>query len=296
MLPVVSTVVLVLMLCMLLAVTGCGDDDPDRKVTSLTIGWNPWDEGIAISFLWRRILADRGYQVKMMMLDIAPIYAGLARGDLELYFNAWLPVTHEDYWEEYGPRIEDLCVYFTEGTLELTVPAYVEEVNSIEDLPGNSDLFDGTIVGIEPGTGLMRVVLEDIMPGYSLEDEYEVIETSTTTMLAELARAVGKKQPIVVTLWHPQWAYSVYDLKDLEDPKGLFGASENFHVLGREGFRETYPEIAGWISNFRMTDKQMADLVALVVEEYGIGREDEAITFWLEDPENQALLESWLAP
>jgi len=290
-----------------LAVTACGDEEPtattEAPATTETpsggdlgevrIGWIAWDECIATTYLWKRILEDEGYSVSLTQLDAAPVYAGLAAGDIDFFTDAWLPTTHEDYWNEYGDQLEDINVWYDKGTLELTVPTYLEDINSIADLKGNADMFGGVIVGIEPGAGLTRLTREAVMPGYEL-DGYELLEGSTPAMLAELDRAIDREEPIVVTLWRPHWVYGAHDLKDLDDPEGLFGEGDKDHVLARPGFTEDHPDVAQWLSSFKMDDASLAALSLVVIDEYGEGREEEAIEAWLGDPANQALVDGWL--
>jgi hypothetical protein len=87
-------------------------------------------------------------------------------------------------------------------------------------------------------------------------------------MLAELERAYGNEEPIVVTLWHPHWAYGAYDLKDLEDPEGVMGEAEELHAIARAGFSDDCPTVAGWISNFELDGDSLAELTNLVINEY----------------------------
>ena len=42
-----------------------------------------------------------------------------------------------------------------------------------------------------------------------------------------------------MTLWHPFWANTTYDMRDLKDPKGALGKGEGLHFLGREASRRT---------------------------------------------------------
>lgn len=272
------------------AIVGCGGEGEAKNIE---IGWIPWDEDVAVTYLWKNILEGEGYTVTLTQLDVAPVYAGLAQGDLDLFFDAWLPVTHEDYWEQYGDQLEDIKIWYDKGTLELSVPDYVEDVNSIADLKGKADAFGGQIVGIEPGAGLMRKTREDVMPGYEL-DGFTLVEGSTPGMLAELERAINANEPIVVTLWHPHWAYAAYEIKDLEDPENLFGGSENLHVLGRDGFESDFPEVAGWLANFEMADEELATLENLVIQDYETGQEEQAVEEWLSDESNQQLVDGWL--
>jgi len=259
---------------------------------TIKIGWIPWGEDIAATYLWKNVLETQGYTVELMQLEVAPVYSGLAQGDVDLFLDAWLPATHEDYWAEYGDQLEDLAVWYDKGLLTWAVPTYVE-TDSIADLKGNADTFDGKIIGIEPGSGLMRVSREDVKPGYELDD-YEVVEGSTPAMLAELDRATTREEPIVVTLWRPHWAYAAFDIKDLKDPKGLLGEAENLHALARPGFSDDFPTLAGWMSNFAMSDDALASLEQLVLRDYDDGQEEAAVEDWLSDPANQEIVNSWL--
>lgn len=259
---------------------------------TIKIGWIPWDEDIAATYLWKRVLEDEGYTVELTQLDVAPVFEGVASGDLDLFLDAWLPSTHEDYWAEYGDRLEDLAVWYDNGLLTWAVPEYMD-VDSIEDLAGLEGELDGRIVGIEPGAGLTRVSREAVMPGYGL-DAFELVEGSTPAMLAELERAIKDEAPIVVTLWRPHWAYSVFPIKDLADPEGALGEAEEIHAVARVGFSDDFPEVAEWMAAFRMNDDQLAGLEDLVLNEYGAGQEEAAVDEWLSDAGNRALVDGWL--
>jgi len=267
-------------------------ETPSVDADPIEIGWVPWDEDIAVTYLWKHILEGEGYEVNLTQLDIAPVYAGVAEGDLDLYLDAWLPITHGDYADEYDENWEYLSVWNDNGLLTWAVPDYVD-VQSIADLKGQSDMFDGQIIGIEAGAGLMRLSKDAVIPGYGLE-EYTLVEGSTSAMLAELDRAVSNEEPIVVTLWRPHWAYGAYPMRDLEDPEGHLGGAEELHVVAHKGFSDEYPEVAEWLTNFKLSDEQIGSLTNTVIQEYGTGQEAEGIEDWLSDPANQALVDGWL--
>ncbi len=288
-----------------LVLAACGNDDDngddpvdpgdaapgDTACDSVSIGWIPWDEDIAVTYLWAALLDEQGVDTELTQLDVGPVFAGVAGGDLDLFLDAWLPATHEDYWEEFGDDMESLAIWYDEGTLEITVPAYLDDVNTIADLADNADLFDSQIIGIEPGAGLTRITREEAMPAYGLDD-WELLDASTTAMLAELDRAYNAEEPVVVTLWHPHWAYGAYDLKDLEDPEGVMGEAEELHAVARADFRDDCPEVADWISNFELDTDSLAELTNMVINEYDT--EEEGVEAWLSDDDNRSLADSWI--
>lgn len=258
---------------------------------TISIGWMPWEEAIAVTNLWNAILEENGYEVEQEQLDPGIVFDGIASGDLDIFLDAWLPNTHSQYMDEYGENVEDLGSWLDEAPLTWTVPEYVDEVDSIEDLPDNVDLFDGQIVGIEPGAGLTRISLEEVIPTYGLEEAgFELVESSTPAMLSELEAAIDNEEPILVTLWRPHPAYARYDLKDLEDPENALGDADQIHALARTGFAEDHPEAAAALENFQFEHDALSELTVQVLEEEG--QELENARAWLE--ENQDIVEPWL--
>lgn len=225
-----------------------------------------WDEDIAVSHLWKYALEQKGYTVELPQVDIGPAFAGVAKGDFDLFFDTWLPTTHEDYWNRYQDQVEDIGVWYDKATLNIAVPEYVQ-AETIADLKGMAGTFDGTITGIDSGAGLTRVTRDEAMPTYGLQD-YELRTSSTTAMLSALQKATEAKEPIVVTLWHPHWAYSAFPIKDLADPKGAMGGAEEIHVIGREGFGEDFPELNKALKSFEIDDETLGSLENTVLQEH----------------------------
>ncbi|MFH8256655.1 ABC transporter permease/substrate binding protein [Streptomyces roseolus] len=247
----------------------------------ISIGYIPWDEGIASTYLWKELLERRGYEVETKQLEAGALYTGLAGGQLDFQTDAWLPVTHASYLEKYGNKLEDLGSWYGPTSLELSVPSYVKDVKSLADLKGKGDRFKGRIVGIEPSAGMMGILKDKVLKEYGLEGEYEVVDGSTPGMLAELKRAYDREEPVVVTLWSPHWAYSAHDLTKLADPKGVWGKGDGVHTLARKGFSEENPEVGAWLKDFELSEKQLTGLEA-EIQESGKGKEQEAVRTWLD--------------
>ncbi|MFC8295670.1 ABC transporter permease/substrate binding protein [Streptomyces sp. NPDC057242] len=259
--------------------TGSGSAGGNGKKVS--IGYIPWDEGIASTYLWKELLERRGYEVDTKQLEAGALYTGLAGGQLDFQTDSWLPVTHAQYWEKYKNDLEDLGSWYGPTSLELSVPSYVKGVDSLADLKGKAGQFKGRIVGIEPSAGMMGILKDKVLKEYGLEGEYKVVDGSTPGMLAELKRAYERKEPVVVTLWSPHWAYSAHELKKLKDPKGSWGRGDGVHTLARKGFTEENPEVGAWLKDFELSEKQLTDLEA-VIQETGKGKEQQAVRTWLD--------------
>jgi glycine betaine/proline transport system substrate-binding protein len=270
------------------------DDEDGGEITgqgdTISIGWMPWEEAIAVTNLWQAILEENGFEVEQQQLDPGLVFEGVSTGDLDLFLDAWLPNTHADYWDQYSEDVEDFGQWLDDAPLTWTVPAYVDEVDSIADLADNADLFNGTITGIEPGAGLTNISQNEVIPTYGLEDDFELLESSTPAMLSELDNAIQNEEPILVTLWRPHPAYAEYDLKDLEDPENALGDPDSIHAIARAGFGDDYPELAEALQNFQFEHDALSELEVQVLEEEG--QELEGAEAWLD--ENRDLVNEWL--
>ncbi|MGW1955157.1 ABC transporter permease/substrate binding protein [Streptomyces sp. NPDC001920] len=260
------------------------------KGKEITIGYIPWDEGIASTFLWKELLERRGFEVDTTQYAAGPLYTGVATGQIDFQTDAWLPTTHAEYWKKYGKQLDDLGSWYGPTSLELSVPSYVKGVDSLADLKGRADTFKGKIIGIEPSAGMMGLLKDTVLEKYGLKGTYEVVDGSTPAMLAELKRAYAKKEPVVVTLWSPHWAYSDYDLRKLKDPEGAWGKGDGVHTLARKGFAEENPEVGEWLKNFSMTEEQLTGLESRITKA-GKGKEQDAVRAWLE--RNPGLVDKW---
>ncbi|MFF1322809.1 ABC transporter permease/substrate binding protein [Streptomyces chartreusis] len=260
------------------------------KGKELKIGYIPWDEGIASTYLWKELLERRGFKVTTSQYAAGPLYTGLATGQIDFETDSWLPTTHAEYWKKFGKQLEDLGSWYGPTSLELSVPSYVKGVNSLEDLKNNASKFKGKIIGIEPSAGMMGMLKDTVLKKYGLEGTYEVVDGSTPAMLAELKRAYAKKEPVLVTLWSPHWAYSDYDLTKLKDPKGAWGKGDGVHTLARKGFAGDNPEVGKWLKDFSMTEKQLTGLESQITKA-GKGKEQDAVRTWLK--QNPGLLDKW---
>ena len=274
------------------------DDDADvEDAGEITIGFiEGWSEGVAASYLWGALLEAEGYDVNMEPIAEAGIlYQGIAAQDVDLYVAAWLPLTHESYWDANEGDLEHIGTWYEEALLALSVPQYVADdhgVTSLADLADNADLFDSTITGIEPGAGMMGIAADSVMPTYGIDD-WDLLESSTAAMLTEWESAYNNEEPIVVTLWEPHWAYAAWDIHNLEDPEGAWGDLDQMQVVGWTGFSDEFPEVAGWLGNFSLQSDEIGELMDYVTVQAEDGEQMEYAQMWLDDG-GQDIADGWM--
>lgn len=259
------------------------------QLDPIRFGYVLWDSEIASTHVLAAVIEDElGYETDLIAVDAGPMYIGLAQGDLDLSVSVALPVTHANYWEQYGDRLIDLGRNLDGAFVGLVVPEYVT-VDSLADLNEYADRFDGQIIGIDPGAGIMDLT-EQALEVYGLTD-FELVDGSDPAMIAALDRAVERGDWIVITGWDPHWKWVVYDLKYLEDPEGLYGEIQGSNTVITPGFAEKAPEdLLNLLDNFYWSPDDMG-VVMLDINQHDVDPWD-AARDWIAN--NRDIVESWL--
>ncbi len=267
----------------LLLATACGNSQKsDRE--EVTILYPNWAEGVALTYLSKVVLEEKGYDVDLINLEPGLIYGELSKENSkgDLFLDAWLPHTHKEYWADYGDKLVKLGEAFSGGTTGLVVPGYVT-INSIEELNAHRDRFGGEIIGIGSGAGIHAATLKAIEE-YDLD--YEQITSSGPAMVASLDKAVKRDEWIVITGWKPHFKWMNFDLKYLEDPKGVY-PTDVCAIISRRGFEEDMPEVAAFYRQFNLNEDYLYSLMAAIDEQ---GEETGAAS-WYET--NKEMIDAW---
>ena len=267
--------------------SGTGDAGGEK----LRFGYVTWDGEVASTNVLTLVLEEAGFDVKMVPVDAGPLYQGLSQGSLDLTTSAWLPVTHQSYMGQYGSNLDRVAVNLEGCRIGMAVPQYVYDagVTTIADLNMYADRFDGRIVGIEPGAGVVMAT-EAAIEEYAL-DEYRLQTSSSGAMLAELRSAYEKEEWIAVTLWSPHWAFSEWDMAYLDDPLEAYGGAEVVETISRLGLSDDSPEAYAIIEAFEWS---LDDCQSVMLDIFANGiDEKEAAQKWIDA--NRDKVDSWIA-
>jgi len=268
------------------AVVGCGDQPPaNEQAKEASLGYVEWDCAIASTYVVKNVLEEMGYEVTLNSLDAGIMWQGIGEGQFDGLVTAWLPHTHADYYAAVQDKVENLGANLEGARIGLVVPSYVT-IDSIAEMNEYKDKFDGKIVGIEPGAGIMKAT-EQAIEGYGLE--FELQDSSSFAMAAALKAAIDQEEWIVVTGWTPHWKFAKFDLKYLEDPEVYFGGEEHIATIVRQGLQAEKPEVYSLLDNFSWTAADIGAVMGLI--EDGLSP-DEAAEQWI--AENRSLVDTWL--
>ncbi|QRZ16185.1 glycine betaine ABC transporter substrate-binding protein (plasmid) [Paracoccus methylovorus] len=251
---------------------------------TIKMGTMSWEDLTPITGITKKVLEDKGYTVEVTSFSEWGIaYAALAKGDVQVMVSQ-VDYVAQDYWQRNKNRLEKISPVSHGLYQGIAVPKYVD-ITSIEQLNDNAEQFGGKIVGIEPGSGLMRDT-SNAVSEYGLK--LQLVEGSSAAMTAALKSATDRQEPIAVTIWEPSWMMQKFDVRFLEDPKGVFPPPQSYYWIGQAGFSAENPGARETIASVYVP---LADITAINAEVSDGKTMDQAVADWIAAHED--LISRW---
>lgn len=254
---------------------------------TLKMGVLQWNDLVCPSLVTKKLMEKHyGYEIEVVeFFEWGIAYATLAKGDVDLLMSQINFVAY-DYWTRYNDKLEKLSASSHGLNQGVVVPSYVT-IDSMEELQANKDKFDGKIIGIEPGAGLMRQT-KDVIEKYGLD--FELVDGSTAAMTATLKSAMAKDEWIAAVMWTPSWMTQAYDVKFLKDPKNVQQPPQSYYWLGRKGFAAEFPMAREVMSGVFVPLEDNIKMTGYIKD--GL-KADAAVDKWL--GENEVVTERWMS-
>lgn len=251
---------------------------------TIKVGSLSWEDQLAISIPTAKFLEKEGFKVEFTKFaEWGIAFGALQKGDVDILLSSVDYMT-ADYWTKFKNRLEKVSIPSYGVRQGLVVPSYMD-IDSVDQLNTVADQVGGKIIGIEPGSGLMREVGVAVKE-YGLN--YQVIDGSTAAMIAQLQSSLERKEPIVTMLWEPSWMVHKFDVKFLKDPKGAFAPPQAYYWIAQKGFSEKNPRAREVISTVYVP---LAENTAINADMNNGKTIEQAVDTWWEN--NQTLIERW---
>lgn len=262
-----------------------------QDAKTVKLGFAPWSDAEFVTKLAAKLMTDKlGQKVQLVQTDVAPLYQGVSRGDIDAMMMAWLPATHADYFAKVKDKVETLGTIYDGAKLGWVVPAYIpeSELSSIEDLkkPEVQEKLSKTIQGIDPGAGLTRLS-QQAVKDYALDD-YKLQISSEAGMLTTVDRAMRGEKWFVATSWSPHWMFGKHKLRYIADPKKSLGDAEHVDILASKTFKSENPKAAEFLSRMKVP---LDDLEAAMFNAQETSY-DAAVAKYIEDHPDQ--VKTWV--
>ena len=191
--------------------------------------------------------------------------------------------------------VENVGVNLEGAKYTLAVPTYLadEGLKDYADINKFRDQLGAKIYGIEPGNDGNRLILKMIDQGaFGLKD-FELVESSEQGMLAQVARATKRKQPIVFLGWEPHPMNKNFDMTYLSGGDDWFGPNyggATVYTNVRAGYLDECPNVGKLLKNLKFTLPMENEIMAAIQDD---GKEAAAAaTDWLK--QHPDVLSTWL--
>lgn len=252
-----------------------------------------WTDITTTTSIAKHVLTGLGYKVDVKVLSVPVTFASLESDDVDVFLGNWIPAQDgaiRPYLEK--GEIEQIAVNLEGTKYTLAVPTYLYDqgLKTYADIHKFADGLDKKIYGIEPGNegnGYLVSLTEENK--FDLKG-FKVVESSEQGMLAQVARAYKKQEPVVFLGWEPHPMNANFSLKYLTGGEDFFGGEGQVYTTTRKGYAAECPNVGKLLAQMKFSLAMENEIMGKILDD---GEEaDKATAAWLK--KNPDVLGPWL--
>ncbi|WP_108662446.1 choline ABC transporter substrate-binding protein [Acuticoccus kandeliae] len=264
-----------------------------EDITFSDVGWTDITATTAVA---ETLLDPLGYDVDIKVLSVPVTYASLENGDVDVFLGNWMPTMEGDiapYRERGTVETVRANLEGAKYTLATNAAGAALGIKDFADIAKFAGELDGEIYGIEPGNDGNRLILDMIEANTFDLGEFDLRESSEQGMLAQVARASERDEPIVFLGWEPHPMNANFDLTYLTGGDDVFGpdlGGATVYTNVRKGFMEECSNVGALLNNLVFSLALENEIMGAILND---GEDpDEAAEAYLKA--NPDLLDTWL--
>jgi glycine betaine/proline transport system substrate-binding protein len=226
------------------------------KVTFSDVGWTDITATTAVTTL---ILEALGYETDIKVLSVPVTYTSMAEGDIDVFLGNWMPTMEGDIAPYRDAGKVDVVRTNLEGakyTLATNAKGTELGIKDFADIAAQAEALDGKIYGIEAGNDGNRLIMDMVgKDAFGLTD-FEVVESSEQGMLAQVARADERGEPVIFLGWEPHPMNANFKMSYLTGGDDFFGPNLGGATVmtnTRAGYVAECPNTGKLLSNLSFT-------------------------------------------
>ncbi len=262
-------------------------------VTFSDVGWTDITATTAATTV---VLNALGYDTDIKVLSVPVTYTSLASGDIDVFLGNWMPTMEGDIAPNREAGTVDTVRANLEGakyTLAVNKAATDLGIKDFADIAAQADALEGKIYGIEPGNDGNRLI-QSMIDGNSFGlSDFEVVESSEQGMLAQVARADRRGEPVVFLGWEPHPMNANFEMAYLTGGDDYFGPNlggATVYTNTAAGFTGDCPNLGAFLNNLEFSLAMENEIMGAILDD---GQEpSEAAKAWL--AANPSVLDAWL--
>ncbi|PKQ12062.1 MAG: glycine/betaine ABC transporter substrate-binding protein [Alphaproteobacteria bacterium HGW-Alphaproteobacteria-1] len=264
-----------------------------ERVTFSDVGWTDITATTAATTV---VLEALGYDTNIKVLSVPVTYTSLAKGDIDVFLGNWMPTMEADiapYREAGTVETVRTNLVGAKYTLATNATGAALGITSFSAIAGQAEALEATIYGIEPGNDGNRLILDMIAADAFGLGGFKLRESSEQGMLAQVARADRRGEPVVFLGWEPHPMNANFELTYLEGGDDWFGPDLGGAVVAtntRAGFVAECPNVGKLLQNLEFTLAMENEIMGAILD--GGQKPEVAASAWLK--ENPGVLDGWL--
>jgi glycine betaine/proline transport system substrate-binding protein len=226
------------------------------KVTFSDVGWTDITATTAVTSL---VLEALGYETETKVLSVPVTYTSMAEGDIDVFLGNWMPTMEGDLAPYRDAGTVDVVRTNLEGakyTLATNASGAELGIRDFADIATHAEALDNKIYGIEAGNDGNRLIMDMVAKdAFGLKD-FEVVESSEQGMLAQVARADERGEPIVFLGWEPHPMNANFKMTYLTGGDEFFGPNLGGATVmtnTRAGYVAECPNVGKLLQNLSFT-------------------------------------------
>ena len=295
-------------LLLLIPFAGCAAPAPEKE--PIVFADLSWDSAMVHTRVAAFIL-ENGYgypKSEMVPGETIPLWAGLARGDVDVNMECWVENQQEAYDKSIAAgEVVDLGDNFWDNWQGWLVPTYMIEEGllpegiSVDDLPQYWELFKDPE---DPTKGVFysciagwecEKINEEKFQEYGLDEYYNVfLPGSGAALAANMVAAYEKGEPYFGYYWAPTWILGQLDMTPIEEPPFDEAVWEKNHacaypavkvnIVVHTSLPDRAPEVVEFLTKYVTTTAQVNKALAYMQEKEA--STEEAAIYFLQEFES----------
>ncbi|TVS00030.1 MAG: choline ABC transporter substrate-binding protein [Rhodobacteraceae bacterium] len=263
------------------------------SVTFSDVGWTDITATTAVA---TTILDALGYETNTLVLSVPVTYTSMANGDVDIFLGNWMPTMEADIAPYREAGTVDTVRRNLEGakyTLATNAAGAELGITDFAAIAAQAEALGNRIYGIEPGNDGNRLILDMIEDDAFGLGGFELVESSEQGMLAQVARADRRGEPVVFLGWEPHPMNANFEMTYLEGGDDWFGpdlGGAEVYTNTRAGLVEECPNLGAFLNNLEFTLEMENEIMAAILDD---GMEPGAAArMWLDA--NRDAIAPWL--
>jgi len=255
-----------------------------------------WTDITATTAATTVVLQALRYETDIKVLSVPVTYTSLAKGDIDIFLGNWMPTMEADIAPYREAGTVDTVRANLQGakyTLATNAAGAALGITSFGSIAEHAGALDSTIYGIEPGNDGNRLIIDMIAADAFGLKGFEVKESSEQGMLAQVARADRKGEPVVFLGWEPHPMNANFELTYLTGGDDWFGpdlGGATVYTNTRAGYVAECPNVGKLLENLEFTLAMENEIMGAILD--GGQKPEVAATAWLKA--NPGVLDGWL--